>query len=132
MKDEDLGPCLIWDGPNDGKAGYGSFVWRNRKKYIHRVIWEATDGPIPEGMVVRHRCDNPACYRRSHLELGTQKENVADSISKGRFGRNRSQYPPDVVAMIRADTRSSRMLGEVMGMPHGTIRAIRRRRPDQC
>lgn len=53
-------------------------------RYVHRVAWELANGPIPDGMVIMHRCDNPPCVELSHLVLGTQKENIADKYAKGR------------------------------------------------
>lgn len=44
---------------------------------------------IPDGMVVRHKCDNPRCINKEHLELGTRSQNAQDSIKRGRF-----KYPP--------------------------------------
>ena len=72
-----------------GKSGYGNFYIgaKDGKKIeavAHRVAWELTNGAIPEGLKVLHECDNPGCVRPDHLFLGTQKDNIADMISKGR------------------------------------------------
>jgi hypothetical protein len=50
----------------------------------HRFAWELAYGPIPPGLSICHRCDNPPCVRPDHLFLGTTRENVFDSIAKGR------------------------------------------------
>jgi hypothetical protein len=69
-------------------AGYGNFCVERRTSHFvltHRYAYELTYGPIPEGEVVRHRCDNPPCCNPAHLIAGTQKENIADAIGRGRL-----------------------------------------------
>lgn len=67
---------------NDG--GYPVIYREGKKLKLSRVMYEAKFGPIPEGMVVRHRCDNPRCINPDHLEIGTQADNMADKIERGR------------------------------------------------
>lgn len=77
--------CWIW---TSGKTthGYGTV----RGQLAHRAAWMREHGPIPEGLGVLHRCDNPPCVRPDHLFLGTPKDNKADCVSKGRhaWGEN--------------------------------------------
>src|SRR5262249_34223076 len=77
--------CALWQGVKH-RTGYGIVVvGSSRKKYrAHRLMWEFIHGPIPEGMVVRHKCNTPSCVRADHLEIGTQWDNVQDSIRDGR------------------------------------------------
>ena len=70
-------------------------------------------GPIPEGLVIMHICDNPKCVEITHLRIGTHADNVADKCAKGRHGspgkvnvgeRNGlAKLTADKVRMIRAE-----------------------------
>ena len=80
-----LGRCWIWIGAKS-RNGYGLFTKRNRVLiYAHRFLWEIEDGLEPTGKRILHKCDNPPCVRKLHTWPGTLKENIQDSISKGRF-----------------------------------------------
>jgi hypothetical protein len=77
------GDCWEWRGGRIPQ-GYGA-VWINGQNHpAHRVAWELTVGPIPPGLMVLHRCDNPPCVNPAHLWLGTQADNMADKVRKGR------------------------------------------------
>lgn len=78
------GDCLIWFGDKDSN-GYGRIRYNGKKVYAaHRLVYELANGSIPDGQVVRHKCDNMACINIQHLELGTQKQNVHDMLERGR------------------------------------------------
>jgi len=77
-----LDDCWEWPGNRDAK-GYG-YVFGKQLRRTHRVMYELMYGPIPEGMLVCHRCDNPSCMNPSHLFLGTSADNNRDCVAKGR------------------------------------------------
>ena len=80
--------CWLYTGHRDPR-GYGiiSEGWKPRRNVrAHRLSWELSNGPIPDGMDVCHHCDNPPCVNPAHLFLGTQRDNVMDMIAKKRAG----------------------------------------------
>ena len=88
--------CHIWQGSRHMKQQYGQIRKGGKLVYAHRVSYERQHGPIPYGMNVLHRCDNPPCVNPDHLFLGTQLDNIRDRDAKGRgdfsglaLGRNK-------------------------------------------
>ena len=83
-RDSETG-CMTWNGARANKCGYGVLHRRPKQYMLHRLVWELLNGPIPDGMRVCHKCDNRPCCNPDHLFLGTQKDNIHDCITKGRF-----------------------------------------------
>ena len=76
--------CWTWP-KSYFKSGYGQFSETAKKpEYAHRMAYKAFFGPIPDGMYVCHKCDNPACFNPAHLFLGEPVDNVNDMWAKGR------------------------------------------------
>lgn len=103
--------CWDWNASKRGK-GYGSLRVGSRRdgtsrsESAHRLAWTFTHGPIPDGLCVLHRCDNPPCCNPDHLFLGTVRENNQDRNQKGRTARltgdnNPSRKKPE--CLVRGD-----------------------------
>lgn len=91
--------CWVWKGFTR-PDGYGT-CWdaaQRRSERAHRVSWAIHMGPIPEGLAVLHRCDNPPCVNPNHLFLGTRSDNSADKVAKGRQARG-----PAMSAAVKAN-----------------------------
>lgn len=76
--------CWEWKSTSRLKSGYGRITLNGEQKLAHRAAWEWAFGLIPDGMLVRHKCDNPSCCNPFHLELGSDKDNYNDMIERGR------------------------------------------------
>jgi hypothetical protein len=79
------GDCWIWTGKKHERGGYGLTNMKiGNTRMAHRISYELTNGPIPEGLAACHKCDNPPCVNPDHLFLGTTTENNKDRDRKGR------------------------------------------------
>lgn len=126
--------CWLWQAGKYAK-GYGMFSlgqYANGKQhveYAHRVAHVIAKGDIPEGQVVRHTCDVPACVNPDHLVLGTQGDNVQDAASKGHYNvphraGSRKLTDAQVEEILTSSERGAR-LAERFGVSKTAISLIR-------
>lgn len=127
--------CWLWEGSTQSR-GYGDFRAFNKHRTAHRASYEAHVGPIPDGMQVCHRCDVRACCNPAHLFLGTNNDNIADAVAKGRKklpGVRNGNHKLDEhgVRMVRgmvADGFTYTYIASVVGLSKSAIQHIAQRR----
>ena len=83
--------CWIWL-LSVNKKGYGLINIDCLQRLAHRVSWRYFIGKIPENTHVLHKCDVPSCINPAHLFLGSNLDNIADRVLKGR-GINGERHP---------------------------------------
>ena len=135
--------CWNWTGTRN-KGGYGTLTTGSRKDksrktmLAHRVAYEVYKGSYDTSLKVCHTCDNRVCVNPSHLFLGTQKDNVADCIAKGRFpyskkgeANPRAKLTKEIVLAIREKLSKGAYqttLAKEYGVNQTLISAIKLRR----
>lgn len=92
--------CWPWLGRWHNPGGYGRLRVDGKPCGAHQLAKLLESGGIPDGMLVLHTCDNPACCNPAHLWFGTDKDNLRDASRKGRTAMQR--YPD-----LRRGERSS-------------------------
>lgn len=125
--------CWLWQAAVRGKHSYGAFWLDGRQQPAHRVMWVLTHGPIPDGLLVLHRCDVPLCVNPDHLFLGATVDNVRDMTEKGRRASTRGDANGNAklterdVLSIRADTRLQRVIAADYGVTQSLVSQLKRR-----
>lgn len=134
--DQSGGPdgCWPWTG-NRGQKGYGRVICGgNRLLAAHRVSLALHSGPIPSGICACHHCDNPACVNPTHIFRGTNEENTADKIRKGRarYAPPRgskvrsSKLTEETVSKIKRDDRPMSQIAKDHGVSYMAIYYIKK------
>lgn len=121
--------CWGWSG-GCLSNGYGVIgIGNSRSAIASRVSYELFVAPIPEGMLVCHKCDNPECTNPDHLFLGTYKENMQDALKKRRMpiGEKNAQavLTEKDVRRIRSSSLSLRKLAKKLGCSARTVQMAR-------
>lgn len=114
-------------------TGHGRVFINGKFSYVHRVVFEAAFGPIPEGMCVCHKCDNACCFNPDHLFLGTRANNLQDMWRKGRQTKERARgdsspktiYSTAKVLEMRRRKANGDRIGSLVLEFGGTYQAIK-------
>ncbi len=118
--------CWEWTGQKSAR-GYGRYAGH----MAHRLAYELVNGPIADGLVMRHKCDNPSCCNPKHLVPGTSKQNAQDAVLRDRSSRGvrngRSKLSVDQVRHILRNPEHLRVrdLASKFGVSPATVSLIR-------
>lgn len=122
--------CMLLINRHITRDGHVRIAINGKLTTAHRLSYEQNIGDIPEGMVVRHNCDNPSCINPEHLELGTHQDNVQDRVDRERsaIGTNngRAKLTEEQVYFIRFESNLKHSeLSKMFSVDSKVIRNIR-------
>lgn len=121
--------CWLWTGFLD-KDGYGKLRIGNTNIGAHRFSYITFVGPVPEGVILRHKCNTPACANPNHVIPGTHLENMSDRLEAGNYPTNElhpmARISDRDVAAIRASWGTHKALALRFGISVSQIGNIRR------
>lgn len=120
------GDCLVWTRYCH-TGGYGYMRIKGRACFVHRLAWELMNGPIPKGLWVLHKCDNPPCFNVNHLFLGSHIDNERDKINKNRQAigsrHGRSKLTEEDVISIRNNYANNTVSQYLLAKKYGVCQA---------
>jgi hypothetical protein len=137
--------CWPWTGTQS--RGYGQFRLQRRNYRATRIAYELVAGPIPDDLLVLHTCDNPPCVRNDdegvyevngiirprwgHLWLGTDADNAADKVAKGRQtigsangGARLTEPMVREIRLMRQSGLSAAKIAARLSVPMGTVNNV--------
>lgn len=145
--------CWNWASPNSlvGR-GRGYISVHGRPMLHHRAVWTLLVGPIPQGALLCHHCDNPRCANPAHLYVGDHASNMADMRARGRHwtkqnpekaravgqrsgkantwakgsGNPKAKLTPTQVEQVKSAAGSSYQIAAMFGVNASTVQRIKR------
>lgn len=122
------GECLVVTNIKPQARGHILYEHGAERTMYHRLVYEEMFGPIPDGLCVRHKCDNPPCCSPEHLILGTRADNRSDCVSRNRQAVGQkihcAKLTEEKVREIRASNKTRQQLVEKFGVNLTTIRGV--------
>lgn len=125
--------CWVWIGAT-ARFGYGCIRVNQRLHSAHRLSYHWFVGELTPDVVVRHKCDNPACVNPAHLQAGSHRDNVYDTIARGRKVQVRGERvgtaklaTDDVIEirrLVASRALSRRAIGRLFGISHTQVSYI--------
>ena len=131
--------CWIWQ-MGTTSTGYGQFsipgkAWPAR---AHVASYESFVGPVPNDMLLRHKCDVRACCNPDHLEVGTKADNARDMVERGRSLKGRpaairgelqwnsrlNEHQIVVIHELRAEGLTLREIGAMVGCSQSNVSLV--------
>jgi hypothetical protein len=82
--------CWLWMGGVSSR-GYACFSVDGIQRQAHHISYLHFNGPIPEGEIVRHKCDVRSCVNPDHLLVGTYADNSKDMVVRNRQAKGEKQ-----------------------------------------
>ena len=123
----DISGCWLWEGAKN-RGGYGRFNWGKKNCSCHRLSYMLFKGTIPEGLLVRHKCDVRDCVNPEHLEVGTHEDNMEDCFIRGRRSSKLSAEEVLTIRELVSSGLNDAEVGRAFGVTKANIRAIRIRK----
>jgi hypothetical protein len=116
--------CWEWQGYRLPNKGYGQLKNKEFSNIAHRISYYLTYGEFDETLFVCHKCDNPPCVNPNHLFLGTNQDNILDSIQKRRFPVGEKNWKSLITDKQRKEIerlialgKQNKEIGELLNIP---------------
>jgi hypothetical protein len=121
------------------KDGYPRIKWKKKLWRLNRLIYTLSNGQIPEGMVVGHKCNNKGCINANHLYLTTAQENSTHAARDGLYfngyhNKNIESAAKDwlhVCEMYHVQGYSQKSIGKMYDVSQARISEVLRKHKDK-
>lgn len=114
--------CIEWPHCRTA-SGYGLCTYERRTQRVHRISYQVVIGPIREGLLMLHSCDNPPCFNPYHVRPGTHRDNSMDALLRDRQAKVLTVAEVTEIRRLMY-SESSRSLASRFGVAHATIKQV--------